>query len=46
VRAQCVAGIGPAKAYQLIKTHGTIEEALKSLDKEKFKYGSAAAFAW
>uniref|UniRef100_A0A6C0ELS8 XPG N-terminal domain-containing protein n=1 Tax=viral metagenome TaxID=1070528 RepID=A0A6C0ELS8_9ZZZZ len=30
-----VAGIGPAGAYKLISAHGTIEDAIKSIDKKK-----------
>ena len=31
-----IKGIGPVKALQLIKKHGSIEEMLKDLDKEKY----------
>jgi len=31
-----IKGIGPQKAYNLIKSHSTIEKALASLDKTKF----------
>ncbi|KAJ3340019.1 Elongation of fatty acids protein 2 [Gonapodya sp. JEL0774] len=31
-----IKGIGPSKAYELIKKHGTIEEVLKHLDTKKY----------
>lgn len=32
-----IRGIGPMTALKLIQTHGSLEEALKHIDKDKFK---------
>lgn len=32
-----IRGIGPHRAYNMIKSHGSLEEVIKSLDKDKFQ---------
>ena len=35
-----IRGIGPSRAVQLLRDHGSIEEVLKSLDSKKYKIPS------
>ncbi|KXS20171.1 PIN domain-like protein [Gonapodya prolifera JEL478] len=42
---ESIKGIGPAKAYELVKKHGTIEEVLKHIDTKKYAVPADWPFA-